>query len=245
MDEYTFSVVIPAHNEEKYISRCIAGIKRAAHYAAPDKVEIVVVVNRCIDRTVEISKHYGAKIVVNDEKCISAIRNSGIRAASGKIIVTIDADSVMSKYSFCEIKEKLQSGKYLGGGSPMIFDRMSIGILCSSVYVAANIISVMIKNKTVLSGGMFWFYKEDFDTIGGFDETLVSLEDIGFAVRMNRLVVSRGKKTGILRHSYITTSSRKFDKFGDWYLIKNRKITKRIFTGKDREAADKFYYDVR
>ena len=33
--------------------------------------------------------------------------------------------------------------------------------------------------------------------------------------------------------------------FGDWYLIKNRDITKRIFTGKDREAADKFYYDIR
>ena len=245
MEEYTFSVVIPAHNEEKYISRCIAGIKRAAHYAAPYKAEIIVVANRCSDRTEEIAKHYGAKVIVNNEKCISAIRNTGIRAASGKIIVTIDADSVMSKYSLCEIREKLGSGKYTGGGSPMKFDRMSIGILCSSVYVAANIIPIMIKNKTALSGGMFWFYKDDFDIIGGFDETLVSLEDMDFAVRMNRLAVSRGQKTGSLRHSYITTSSRKFDEFGDWYLIKNCKITKRIFTGRDREAADKFYYDVR
>lgn len=105
MDEYTFSVVIPAHNEEKHISRCIAGIKRAAHYAAPDKAEIIVAANRCTDRTEEIAKHYGAKVIVNNKKCISAIRNSGIRAASGKIIVTIDADSVMSKYSLCEVRE--------------------------------------------------------------------------------------------------------------------------------------------
>ena len=105
MEEYTFSVVIPAHNEEKNISRCIAGIKRAAHYAAPYKAEIIVVANRCSDRTEEIAKHYGAKVIVNDEKCISAIRNTGIRAASGKIIVTIDADSVMSKYSLCEIRK--------------------------------------------------------------------------------------------------------------------------------------------
>lgn len=209
MDEYTFSVVIPAHNEEKHISRCIAGIKRAAHYAAPDKAEIIVAANRCTDRTEEIAKHYGAKVIVNNKKCISAIRNSGIRAASGKIIVTIDADSVMSKYSLCEVREKLESGKYIGGGSPMIFDMMSIGILCSSVYVAANIIPLIIKNKTALSGGMFWFYKDDFEIIGGFDETLVSLEDMDFAVRMNRLALSRGQKTGSLRHSYITTSSRK------------------------------------
>ena len=28
---------------------------------------------------------------------------------------------------------------------------------------AANIIPVMIKNKTALSDGMFWFYKDDFE----------------------------------------------------------------------------------
>ena len=91
--------------------------------------------------------------IVNDEKCISAIRNAGVNAASGKIIVTIDADSIMSKYSLCEIKERLESGKYIGGGSPMRFDRMSVGILCSAAAVAINLIPVMIKNKAALSGG--------------------------------------------------------------------------------------------
>ena len=28
-----FSVIIPAHNEEKYIKRCIRSVKRAAEYA--------------------------------------------------------------------------------------------------------------------------------------------------------------------------------------------------------------------
>ena len=62
---------------------------------------------------------------------------------------------------------------------------------------------------------------------------------------MNKYGISRGQKYGTLKRSYIVTSSRKFDEFGDWYLIKNRKLTKRIFTGKDRDAADQFYYDVR
>ena len=57
--------------------------------------------------------------------------------------------------------------------------------------------------------------------------------------------IASGKKYGTLKKSKIYTSARKFDQFGDWYLIKNRKLTKRIFTGKDREAADQFYYDVR
>ena len=72
----------------------------------------------------------------------------------------------------------------------------------------------------------------------------IRLEDMDFAVRMNRLGRSRGQKWGTLKGKLIT-SSRKFDQFGDWYLIKNRKITKRIFTGRDREAANQFYYDAR
>ncbi|MGN0688800.1 MAG: glycosyltransferase [Oscillospiraceae bacterium] len=245
MSEYMFSVVIPAHNEEKYIEKCINGIKKASEEALPCKTEIIVVANRCTDKTAEIAEGLGARVIVNDEKCIGSIRNSGVRAANGRIIITIDADSVMSEGALKEARKMLLSGKYIGGGTASKFDRMSFGIFCSTIYVAANIAPQMIKSKAALSGGMFWFFKEDFDRINGFDESLVSLEDLDFAKRLKELGDSVGKKYGTLKKSYITTSSRKFDEFGDWYLIKNKKLTKAIFTGKDREAADKFYYDLR
>lgn len=245
MSEYTFSVIIPAHNEEKYIGKCLQAVKSAAKYVGDEKTEIIVVANRCTDKTVAIAKHYGAKVVINEEKCIAAIRNAGVREAKGEIIVTIDADSLMTKYSLREIKFLLDSGNYVGGGTNPKFDRMSVGIAFSSAYVAMNLIPIMMKNGGYLSGAMFWLYKRDFDVIGGFDETLVSLEDMDFAVRLKKLGDKRGQKYGTLKRSYILTSSRKFDEFGDWYLIKNRSLTKRIFSGEDREAADEFYYDVR
>lgn len=240
-----FSVVIPAHNEEKYIGKCLKAIRSAAKYVSPDSVEMIVVANRCTDRTADIARHLGARVIENGDKCISAIRNAGIKAAGGEIIVTIDADSLMTKYSLVEIKELLESGRYIGGGTNPKFDRMSVGMAFSALYVAINLLPIMIKNGGYLSGAMFWFYKRDFEAIGGFDENLVSLEDMDFASRLKKLGISRGKKYGTLKRSYVTTSSRKFDEFGDWYLIKNRRLTKRIFTGKDREAADSFYYDVR
>ena len=245
MQESKITVVIPAHNEEKFIGKCLESVVRASGHVKPGAVEIIVVVNRCTDKTAEIARQYGAKVLANDERCLSAIRNTGIRAANGEIIVTIDADSVMSEHSLCEAGEMLESGKFIGGGARIKFERMSFGIFCSAAYVAANIIPVMLKNKAALSGGMFWFRKQDFDTIGGFDESLVSLEDLDFAARLNKLGIGRGLKFGTLKHSYIVTSSRKFDEFGDWYLIRNRRLTKRIFTGRDRQAADAFYYDVR
>ena len=238
------SVVIPAHNEEEYLPSCLEAVKRAA-VALPGGVEIVVVANRCTDRTAEIAESFGAVVVRNDARSIAQVRNAGIRASHGGIVVTVDADSVMSEDALREIKEMLASGRFIGGGTPVRFSRMSVGIFCSALYVAWNLIPVMLRNKAALSGGMFWFRREDFERIGGFDESLVSLEDMDFAVRLNKLGASDGKKFGTLKKSYIVTSSRKFDKFGDWYLIRNRKLTKRIFTGRDQEAADAFYYDVR
>ena len=236
--------MIPAHNEEEYLPSCLEAVKRAA-VALPGGVEIVVVANRCTDRTAEIAESFGAVVVRNDARSIAQVRNAGIRASHGGIVVTVDADSVMSEDALREIKEMLASGRFIGGGTPVRFSRMSVGIFCSALYVAWNLIPVMLRNKAALSGGMFWFRREDFERIGGFDESLVSLEDMDFAVRLNKLGASDGKKFGTLKKSYIVTSSRKFDKFGDWYLIRNRKLTKRIFTGRDQEAADAFYYDVR
>lgn len=245
MNNTKFSVVIPAHNEEEYIGRCIRAVISAAKYVKPDSVEIIVVANRCTDKTCAIAEHYGAKVLVNDEKCIAAVRNTGVKAAKGEIVVTIDADSLMTKYSLAEIKEKLESGKFIGGGTDPKFERMSLGIAASALYVAFNLLPVMIRNGGYLSGAMFWFYKRDFEAVNGFDESLISLEDMDFAARLKKYGSLKGKKYGTLKKSYVVTSSRKFDEFGDWYLIKNRKLTKRIFTGKDRQAADSFYYDVR
>ena len=240
------SVVIPAHNEEKYLPSCLEAVKRAAVRLSNEAaVETVVVANRCTDRTAEIAAGFGAQVVENDARSIAQVRNAGVRASRGGIVVTVDADSVMSEDALREVREMLKSGRFIGGGTPVRFDRMSVGIFFSALYVAWNLVPVMWRNKAALSGGMFWFFRQEFETVGGFDESLVSLEDMDFAVRLNKLGASTGKKFGTLKRSYIVTSSRKFDKFGDWYLIRNRKLTKRIFTGRDREAADAFYYDVR
>ena len=244
MKIHRFSVVIPAHNEEKYIGRCVRAVRSASKYVQPDEVEIVVVANRCTDRTAEIAERLGARVVADESRCISAVRNAGIKAADGDIVVTVDADSLMTKYSLREIREFLESGEFIGGGTVPRFDRMSLGIAVSSAYVALNMLPAVLKHGA-LSGAMFWAYRKDIESIGGFDESLVSLEDLDFAARLKKLGSERGLKYGTLKKSYVTTSSRKFDEFGDWYLIKNRRLTKRIFTGRDRAAADEFYYDVR
>lgn len=239
-----FSVIVPAHNEEQYIGKCLRAIRTAEEQTESGSVQIIVVANRCTDKTAEIAAQYGAEVIENQDKCIASIRNAGAKAAAGEILVTVDADTCIAPETFTEIRTLLESGRYIGGGAVPTFDRASLGIAVSTFYVLLQMLPEIIRCRGMLSGAVFWCRKSDFDAVGGFDPSLVSLEDLDFAKRLKQYGKEQGKKYGTLK-SKIYTSARKFDQFGDWYLIKNRKLTKRIFTGKDREAADQYYYDVR
>ena len=143
MKKQSFTVVIPAHNEEKYIARCIFSVKAAAkHYGG--NVEIIVVCNRCTDNTAEIAKKCGARVLYNDERCIASVRNTGIFAASGEIIVTIDADNRMTRGTLKEIAMKLSHG--------MKFVRIDLYQLNGTVYFG---------EYTFFHGGGFAPFKPD------------------------------------------------------------------------------------
>jgi len=55
---------------------------------------VIVILNRCTDRTGEIACEWGARTVQEDEPNLSKIRNAGAEVAKGRILVTCDADSV-------------------------------------------------------------------------------------------------------------------------------------------------------
>ena len=207
-----FSVVIPAHNEEKYIKRCIDSIW-AADKVFPGNTEIIVVCNRCTDKTAEIAKENGAIVLTNEDRCIAKVRNTGINAANGKIIVTIDADNRMTRGTLREIYAMLRSGKYIGGGSPIRFERYSFPLWCNDIMVRA------IAKVTGLYSGIFWAKKETFDAIGGFAEKK-AMEDVATAKLLKQYGKRYGKKYTTLRRNYLINSTRKYDDLGDWLYFK-------------------------
>jgi len=235
----TFSVIVPAHNEEKFIQACLKSIASARNEIT-DPVEVIVALNRCTDATEELAIKFGAKIVREDEKNLSKIRNTGAKAATGEVIATIDADSQMSPNTLSEIKRLLSSGKFIGGGTRIKPERLSLGIVMSSLVIFAFAVF-----RRIPSAGLFWCYRHDFEVIGGFDESLVSIEDLDFAQRLKSHGAVHGKRFGTLWKCHIITSCRKFDHFGDWYFFKNPAIVRGLFRGTNRELADKFYYEFK
>ena len=206
------SVVIPAHNEEKYIQRCIDSIRQAER-CFDGEVEIVVVCNRCIDRTAELAEAAGARVLFNEDRCIASVRNDGIAAAEGEIIVTIDADNRMTEGTLEEICRLLRSGRYIGGGAPIRFERYSFPLRCNDLLCRVSF------RLTGLYSGIFWAGKDSFEAIGGFAEQK-AMEDVATAKALKRYGKTRGKKYTVLRENHLINSTRKYDDLGDWLYFK-------------------------
>ena len=92
---YRISLVIPAHNEEKYIGACL---EHAIKNSDGKFLEIIVVDNASTDRTQEIAKSFpGVKVVYEKNKSLTYARQRGFIEASGDILAYIDADTRMPK----------------------------------------------------------------------------------------------------------------------------------------------------
>lgn len=237
----TFSVIIPAYNEEKYIEKCLRSIIEASRNI-DDCVEVVVVLNRCTDNTECIAKSYGAKIVEEHSKNLSRIRNVGVSASSGDIIVTLDADSWMSINLLRDIKECVQKNRYVGGGVITKPERISLGIFLTGLFFLAPRI---LWNG--ISMGLFWCSRDTYFAMQGFDEDLLTGEDLNFSFRLKKYGRRQKPRKGykIIHSSYIGTSCRKWDQFGDWYVFKEIKAVKKVHQGRDIRIADKWWYEVK
>jgi glycosyltransferase involved in cell wall biosynthesis len=79
------SVVIPCHNEEE-------GVRAVIEQMPPIVDEILVVDNCSTDRTAEVARSLGARVVHESRKGYGRAYKTGFEKARGDIIVTMDGD---------------------------------------------------------------------------------------------------------------------------------------------------------
>jgi glycosyltransferase involved in cell wall biosynthesis len=94
------SVVIPVHDEQKYIKETLLSL--LAQYYAKEKLEVIVVDNESRDSSCEIVREFmhnnpefGLVLLHEPIKSIGRARDFGFRQAKGEIIATLDADTVV------------------------------------------------------------------------------------------------------------------------------------------------------
>ena len=61
--------------------------------------------------------------------------------------------------------------------------------------------------------------RNDFESFGGFDETIYAAEDVQLAYDMYKLGKSRRQKFELIRKGWIITSTRKIDQTPLWVML--------------------------
>ena len=176
------SIIIPAFNEEKYLPICLDSISKL-DWPKQD-LEVIVVDNGSRDQTCRIAESWGAILLKDSTKNVSGLRNLGAGKATGDILAFVDADCVVAEDWLSAASKYFTDYKVSAWGSPPDIPE-------NSTWVQKAWLIVRQKEKDV--GNVDWlesmnlFVRKDiFLKTGGFDETLVTCEDVDFSYRVSR-----------------------------------------------------------
>ncbi len=103
-----FSVVVPALNEESYIEECLRSISKQT--LPRESYEIIVSDGASRDRTAEIARKYADKVIISERRGIWWGRNLGAKAAKGKYLAFIDADTRIKENYLETVQKHLDRG---------------------------------------------------------------------------------------------------------------------------------------
>lgn len=165
------TVVIPAHNEEDYIERCLTSIL-AQDY--PDsRYEAIVVNNNSTDATPKIARQLGVQVIDEPQGPVGRVRNAGAKAARGEVLLFIDSDCIapIDWITYAAGKISSEPGLVLGGGcelpqNPKPIEKYWLLNGTEGATLPRDLIGASIAIATT-----------DFFDVGGFDETVTSGED--------------------------------------------------------------------
>lgn len=196
------SIIIPTLNEENYLPTLLDSI-RSQNFK---DLEIIVADAGSKDKTIEIAKGFGCKIIKGGLPARG--RNEGAKVARGNLLLFLDADTILPEdffekalkefkernldiASFClEAKTKSKFKKFL-------FDAFyNLPILILEKILAHGAQAILVK-------------KEIFEKVGGFDEEIKFAEDHSFMRKAKKVV-----NFGILRKVRVFSSLRRFEREG-------------------------------
>lgn len=179
-----FSVIIPAKNEEANISLCLDSIFSNCY--PQERYEVIVVDNGSEDKTTILAESLGAHVANIPGVNISALRNYGAQVAQGRVLVFIDADCTVAGDWLEQASRYLERENIALFGSPP-------GIPQESSWVQRTWLLVRGKRgqevRTVhwLESMNMFIPRSLFAEIGGFNEDLVTCEDVDISYRLAKL----------------------------------------------------------
>lgn len=235
------SLIIPAYNETELLPRLLDTVDEArARFAqGADAVEVVVADNASTDATAEVAAERGCKVAHVAQRRIAAARNGGARMAQGEILCFVDADMRIHPETFNAVAAVLARDDVVAGATGVRLERWSVGI----AFTFALMLPMVL--LTGMDTGVVFCRREDFEAVGGYDESRELAEDVAFLWAIRRLGKARGQHLVRLRSVKALASTRKFDQHGDWHYftkIMPRTLPALLSRGARTKLAKRYWY---
>jgi len=210
------SIVIPAHNEARYIGMTLNSLRDQGD------LEIVVVADSCVDNTATIARDKGARVMEVGYGNVARAKNHGFGVLDGReTVIFLDADTSMPKLLVNHIYGRMVDKRVVGG--KVVVEPSRHGRDAELYYGWVNFCSWLSQYTTKISpaltngGGACMFgrhsWLDGLRTGRGyvFDPTMEMFEDQELIVQM----YGGGKFEYIdIPCLRVTTSTRRFDEEG-------------------------------
>ncbi|MGC9113509.1 MAG: glycosyltransferase [Candidatus Micrarchaeia archaeon] len=215
------SVVVPAFNEEKYIGLTLDSLRRQEY--PKEKFELIVSDDKSTDKTAEVARKYGAKVVFCGKHRIGANRNNGARASSkqAEIIAFVDADAVVPPQWLRAVARAFRNERVVLVQGPV--QPASNGRPCSAwmrLFLDAYFKLMIAFGMPSGPGSNYCVRKSAFNKVGGFPEDAVTGEDLALAKKL----LKHGKAV-FADDAFLYVSDRRVRKWGVakylWFHLSN------------------------
>lgn len=209
MGDVVASVVIPAHNAAATIGRQLGAL---CAQTDPPPFEVIVVLNRCTDRTAEVVKEFDellplVAVVANAQGSAAYARNVGASHARSDRILYCDADDEVSTCWIVGMLVGLEGADLVGG--LILVDRAELPEWAyDNFYAKTDGLCLHDADQRFQYplGASLGVRHHAFDLVGGFDERFGGAggEEPDFALR----VLRAGFRVGAAPQAHITYAPR-------------------------------------
>ena len=225
------SVIIPNHNGEKTIGRCLAAAL-ASQYPA---FEVVVVDDCSADSSANIIARYPCRLIrLPEHGGASRARNTGAQNSTGELLFFIDGDCLLQPHTLAKAAAAYQekgAGVVIGGTYTLLPYDQTFFSTFQSVYIHYSE-TKNIGNPDYIATHAMLIEKDLFLKNGGFDEHFMPiLEDVEFSHRLKKRGARLLMDESILvQHIFNFTLARSMrngirkSKYWSVYSIKNRDL---------------------
>jgi glycosyltransferase involved in cell wall biosynthesis len=169
------SIIIPTFNSEETLSRCLESVRSQTY----TEYEVIVVDKGSTDKTVEIAQLFGAQVFVIEATERSEQLNFAASKARGQYLYRIDSDFILESRVLEEAVEKCDEG----------YDAIAVHNTSDPTVSFWSKVRKMERDcyrNDDLNIAARFFKRDVFESLGGFNESLVLAEDYDLHNRILR-----------------------------------------------------------